>query len=185
MTLIFNGSPRKNGDTVAMIGAFCDEMGGEIEVIDAVGAQVSPCMDCRYCWENVGCCLDDVMQRIYDKIAQADCIILASPLYFSELTGSLLVMMSRLQCVYAARRFQKVQMVEKRKSGGVLLVGGGDGSPQPAIDRAKGLLKMMNAEYRGAALSLRTDVVPAAQDAAALAGAKSLAASCKEDVPQI
>lgn len=185
MTLIFNGSPRKGGDTMAMIGAFCEEMGGEIEVVDSVGAKVSPCMDCRHCWKNAGCCINDDMQRIYEKIAQADCIILASPLYFSELTGSLLVMMSRLQCVYAARRFQKVQLIEKRKAGGVLLVGGGDGAPGPAMDRAKGLLKMMNAQFMGAALSLRTDAVPAARDTDALAQSKSLAACCRAGVTQI
>jgi len=47
------------------------------------------------------------MQEIYKYIEECDNILIASPLYFSELTGKLLVVGSRLQTYFCARFFRK------------------------------------------------------------------------------
>ena len=163
-TLIFNGSPRPNGDTVAMIRALCEALPGEVRVIDAYRADVRPCVDCRRCWTQVGCVIDDAMQQIYRDIAEADCIVIASPVYFSCLTGPLLSLMSRLQIFYTASRFQGVRLIEKEKVGAVLLAGGGDGSPARAEDTAQGLLRCMRAVHVGTVITHKTDTIPAAED---------------------
>ena len=105
-TLIFNGSPRRAGDTSALIQAFCREIQGQVEQIDAYRSTLSPCVDCRRCAGGGGCVINDGMQEIYEKVEKAQVLALASPLYFSTLTGPLLALCSRFQALYMARRNQ-------------------------------------------------------------------------------
>ena len=142
-TLIFNGSPRKNGDTKSLLNILIDKLEGETKVVDCYYENISPCIDCRYCHKNKGCCIKDNMQEIYKYIEECDSIVIASPVYFSEVTGKLLDVMSRLQCYFTASRFLKDPIYIKPKKGGVILVGGGEGAPDKALSTAKMLLKCM------------------------------------------
>ena len=60
-TLILNGSPRANGDTVSLIKELTKKLPGEYKIVDAYQCDVSPCVDCRYCWEHSGCAIADEM----------------------------------------------------------------------------------------------------------------------------
>lgn len=163
-TLIFNGSPRKNGDTAFLINKLKELLHGEVNVINTYFSPIKPCIDCRYCWKNCGCAIKDEMQDLYDYIKECDNIIIASPLHFSELTGTLLAVASRLQTFYASKRFLGINQVQKKKRGAIILCGGGDGSPEKAEGTAKTLLKSMNAEVIGKVYSLNTDAVPSKND---------------------
>lgn len=167
-TLIFNGSPRKNGDTVFLINKLKESLNGETKVINSYFSNISPCLDCRYCWKNSGCTIQDEMQEVYSYIKECDNIIIASPLYFSELTGPLLSVLSRLQMYYSSKRFLGVKQIQKRKRGAVILCGGGDGGPLKAEDTAKALLKLMGAEVKGIVRSLNTDDIPSKDDTTAI-----------------
>ena len=175
-TLIFDGSPRKNGDTAALIAAFTEQLSGEYTVIRAYEERdISPCMDCRYCWDHPGCVIRDGMGKIYRLIEESDCIVIASPLYYSELTGPLLSLLSRLQVYYCARKFQGIRLIEKQKTGAILLCGGGDGGPEQALKTARMLLRSMNAaEILPPVMSLNTNEIPAIADRAALSASREL-----------
>ena len=99
-TLIFNGSPRRNGDTAALLNIFKTEIGGEINQIDTYFCNIKPCVDCRYCWTRPTCSINDDMQNVISMINESDNIVIASPLYFSELSGALLNTLSRLHYLY-------------------------------------------------------------------------------------
>lgn len=178
LTLILNGSPRAQGDTAHLIAALREELAGEVEEISAYRARISPCVDCRWCWSHGSCALRDDMQRVYDLLARADNVVIASPVYFSELTGRTLDIASRLQVYYAGKRFAGIAPPLRRpKRGAVLLTGGGDGSPARALESARMLLRHMgvaNADAAPCAASLHTDDVPAREDAAALAAARDI-----------
>lgn len=175
-TLIFDGSPRKKGDTGALISAFLEGLSGEYTIIRAYGERdISPCVDCRYCWNHPLCAIRDGMQRVYQLIEESDNIVIASPLYYSELTGPLLSLLSRLQVYYCARKFQGVHLIKNPKAGGILLCGGGNGGPENAIATANMLLRSMGAkEVLPPVMSLKTDAIPAVQDEQALAAARAL-----------
>ena len=145
-TLIINGSPRKNGDTISLIKILRERLKGETAVLDCYYADVSPCLDCRYCQKNRGCCIDDDMQGVYKYIEECDNVVIASPVYFGEVTGKVLDVMGRLQCYFCAGRFLKSPIPIKPKKGGIILVGGGSGSPENAESTAEKLLKCMNAK---------------------------------------
>ena len=68
-TLIFNGSPRINGDTESLIKIPTENINGDYKIVNAYRCNVSPCIDCRFCWENKGCAISDEMQEVYEYIA--------------------------------------------------------------------------------------------------------------------
>lgn len=46
-TLILNGSPRKEGDTVNLINKVIENLNGEYKIINAYDCEIHPCIDCR------------------------------------------------------------------------------------------------------------------------------------------
>ena len=174
-TLIFNGSPRENGNTVSLINKATEKIAGEYKVINAYRCNISPCVDCRYCWDHTGCAIEDEMQEVYEYIRECDNILIASPVYFSELTGKLLDVGSRLQTYYCSAVFRKERPVLKEKKGAVVLVGGGDGHLDKAYSTACILLRHMNCDaIHDPVCSHHTNEVPAIEDADAIRGTDSI-----------
>ena len=139
-TLIFHGSPRKTGNSSAIADELAKLLDGEVKVVRAYGADVKACIDCRYCWENNGCAVKDGMQAIYEDIQESDNIVIASPTYFSELSGQLLAVLSRLQTYWCAKYLRHEQPVPKKKRAGIIVVRGGQGMLTRGFETAKVLL---------------------------------------------
>lgn len=181
-TLILNGSPRKKGDTASLLQHLRKHLTGEIIEISAYHDNISPCIDCRRCKESGICVIPDKMQDIYKTIETCDNIIIASPIYFSELTGRLLDVASRLQTYYYGMQKNGGHPVKKPKRGAVILVGGGEGDAQIAYDTAVRILHYMKAkEIYPLICSHRTDEIPAAEDIQVLAQLRELAAFLHRD----
>ena len=176
-TLIFNGSPRIQGDTMSLVNKVIAGIEGEYKLINAYQCEISPCVDCRYCWENDGCVLKDEMQEVYGYIHECDNILIASPVYFSELTGKLLDVGSRLQTYFCARFFRKAEPIAKSKRGAVILVGGGDGRMDKPYETACTLLHHMNCyDIHPLVFSHNTNERPAVEDVQAVNGVKEIVA---------
>lgn len=182
-TLIFNGSPRKNGDTMALINEFINHLEGEHKIINVYECNIKPCIDCRYCWDNNGCCLNDEMQEVYDYIQECNNILIASPLYFSELTGQLLAVTSRLQTYFCARFFRNEIPIRNEKKGGVILVGGGDGNIETAYKTACTILHHMNSKNIAPVVyNHNTNNIPSKDDINAMKCSRSLALFFNEEI---
>ena len=175
-TLIFNGSTRKKGDTQALIDAMLTALEGEFRII-SITDKISPCLDCRKCWHTAGCSIKDDMQAIYHYLEECDNVVLASPIWFSSLSGPLLNFASRLQTYFAGRFFRKEAEFLKPKNGAILLVGAEPGSEKGAIENALTILKHVNARNKHVSIvcAMKTNLIPAAYDKAALAAAKESA----------
>ena len=175
-TLVFNGSPRKQGDTAALIRVLTEGLAGEYRVVDCYRADISPCVDCRSCRREKRCVLEDGMQEIYKYIETCDNVVIASPIYYAELTGKLLDVASRFQIYYSARFFRREDPGIRPKKGGVILAGGGDGDPKRPYATAKILLRQLNAkEIYPLVCSHGTNTLPAGEDEEAVRGVKALA----------
>jgi len=142
-TVIFSGSPRKRGNTAYLIDALKAALPGEVTVIDGWRRDIAPCCDCRRCWKQEGCAIDDGMGQVYDLLRQCDNVIIASPVYAASLPGPLLSLLSRTQTYYCARVFRKAAAGLTPKTGAVVLVGGGDGAADGAALTARLLLRQM------------------------------------------
>ena len=175
-TLILNGSPRKNGDTAAMLAVLKAGLAGSCKEVSCYYDDISPCIDCRCCKAERRCPIDDDMQDVYRYIEECDNVVIASPIYFNELTGKLLDTASRLQMYFSARFFRNEDAGIRPKKGGVILVGGGDGDPQKAYSTARILLHHINTtRIFPLVCSHGTNTLPAAEDTGAVEGAKRLA----------
>lgn len=84
---ILMGSPRLNGNTAELLKPFIEELkanGAGVEYIPLAGRKIAPCRGCYACQQvsgQYGCCIKDDMQDIVSKIVQADCFVLATPIY--------------------------------------------------------------------------------------------------------
>jgi len=168
-TLIFNGSPKKNGDTETLISELASHLRGDVKIISSRN-NISPCVDCRHCWQNTGCIIDDEMQDIYAYLETCDNIVLASPIWFCSLSGILLNMVSRIQTIYTASYFQKKEMSLKEKKGVIMLVGGQAGTEIEPTKAALTIMRFMNVHRPSVEkiYSLDTNNLPAGEDAIAL-----------------
>lgn len=143
-TLIINGSPHKNGDTISLIKQLTKQLNGEHKIVNTYYANISACNDCRYCWNNDGCSVKDEMIELYNYIENCDNVVIASPIYFSQPTGKLLAVCSRFQTYFASKHFRNQTPPLKPKKGAVILVGGGDGNADDAYKTACTLLHHIN-----------------------------------------
>lgn len=88
--LIVNGSPRKNGSTSILLNQaaeIANEKGYSLDKIDLIDLEIKPCLGCLRCKETGECIQKDGMTELYNKIKEADMILMGSPVYFGDSTG--------------------------------------------------------------------------------------------------
>ncbi|MBF0386735.1 MAG: flavodoxin family protein [Candidatus Omnitrophica bacterium] len=96
-----NGSARKDGNTALLIGKVFDELkkeGIECEMLQLAGKTVRGCKACYGCYNNKDrrCVIkDDPVQECIDKMAQADGIILGSPVYVADVSSEMKALIDR------------------------------------------------------------------------------------------
>lgn len=174
-TLLINGSPHSEGDTVALVRAMKEALRGDVVQFDCYKAKLSPCIDCRRCHRVAGCALDDDMQRVYALIAESDALVIASPVYFCLPTPPVIALGSRLETYWCAG-FRGEAFMKRTKRGGVILVGGGSGGMDFAESASKRYLRAAGvASFGPTVISAHTDELPAARDEEALRQAALLA----------
>jgi multimeric flavodoxin WrbA len=114
------GSPRKNGNTEQLaaytLKAIAEE-GLETEIIPLAGKDIKPCSACMACSKEGECSIKDDLDPVFQKMLQADGIILASPVYFGSCTALLKALIERTGDM---ARFKG--NVLKNKVGGPLVV---------------------------------------------------------------
>ena len=174
-TLIINGSPRPEGNTVTLIRELKKHLEGEVVEISAFYSNIAPCVDCRGCWKTAKCVVDDGMQVIYED--DFDNVVVASPVYYGTLPGSVLSLMTRLQPWHAATYFLEEPLVQRPKKAAVILTAGGKGNQERASHHLRALFRMLNAGgfEEHLVCSANTDTIPASDDPQALEQARALA----------
>ena len=103
--IIIDGGPRKNFNTAAMLQKFADganSASSEIEVktMRLYDMDYKGCMSCMACKikgkaSNV-CKFKDALTPVLEEIAQADGLVLGSPIYFGDVTGQMRTFLERL-----------------------------------------------------------------------------------------
>lgn len=174
-TLIINGSPRRKGNTAALLEELKANLDGEVVEISAFYDGIAPCVDCRGCWKTAKCVVCDGMDVIYAD--DFDNVVVASPVYYGTLPGQVLSLMSRLQPWHAATFFLKEPLVQRPKKSAAILTAGGKGNQERACHHLRALFRMLNA--RGfqdhIACSPNTDTIPASDDETAKQQVRAIA----------
>jgi multimeric flavodoxin WrbA len=104
----FNGSPRREGNTYLLVQKVFDELrkeGIEAEYVHIGGKALRGCTACFKCKETKDrkCVLpDDGLNGYIEKMERADGIILASPVYYSNVTAEMAAFIGRAGYVATA-----------------------------------------------------------------------------------
>ena len=96
--LILSGSPRKGGNTELLAEAFAKGAGmhHHVEIVSVRDYKVNPCLGCNACFKTDGICAQkDDMAVIYEKVSQADMLVIASPVYFYGISAQLKAIIDR------------------------------------------------------------------------------------------
>ena len=102
--LILNGSPRPDGNTAKLIGAFtegAEEKGHHVDRVDVCRKNIKGCLACEYChMQGHGECIqNDDMQEVYDLLKTAEMLVIASPIYYHGISGQLKCTIDRFYSV--------------------------------------------------------------------------------------
>ncbi|MBR0471383.1 MAG: flavodoxin family protein [Methanosphaera sp.] len=92
------GSPRKNSNTDVLVDEMirgAKENGHSVTKYCISDLVVSPCRACGTCMSGRDCVLDDDGLRVTHEIAESEGLILATPIYFGQMTGALKVLVDR------------------------------------------------------------------------------------------
>ncbi len=101
--LAINGSARENGNTAMIIDAVFDQLrkeGIETECISLAGSTIEPCKACWACGGQGNCVhRKDKFRDIFEKMKEADGILLASPVYSANISSSMQAVLERAAVV--------------------------------------------------------------------------------------
>lgn len=114
--LVLNGSPRKEGNTAAMVEAFAAgarEAGHQVDIVPVCQKKIAGCLACEYCHTkgNGKCVQQDDMQQVYPLLEQAQMIVLASPVYYHSFTGQLQCAINRIYALDKPKNLKKAALI--------------------------------------------------------------------------
>ena len=98
--LLVNGSPNVNGCTYTALtecAKAIEAAGAEYEIIHVGKGPVYGCQACFACHKLGKCVFDeDICNTLAEKMAQADGIIIGSPVYYASINGTLSAILDRV-----------------------------------------------------------------------------------------
>lgn len=127
--LLINGSPKANGNTAfalaQMVEVFAAE-GVETEIIQVGSKDIRGCIGCASCYKTGKCVFDDLVNETAAKFAEADGIVVGSPVYYAAPNGTLISFLDRL--------FYSTGKIDKRMKVGAAVVCARRGGCSAAFD---------------------------------------------------
>jgi multimeric flavodoxin WrbA/protein-tyrosine-phosphatase len=132
LVLGFQGSPRKKGNTSFLLTNFMqavEKLGAQTRIIEVTQKNIIPCKEYVVC-ERKGYCPidDDVKTEIYPLIRQAEVVVLATPIFFFNMSAQLKALVDRCQLFWARKyKLKLTDPAKKTKRGFVLAVGASKG----------------------------------------------------------
>lgn len=151
--LILIASPRKNGNTNALVQEFCAGIVAmqkqqvpdlEYEVQNLYDQDLKPCLACRKCqadWTKPACVQGN--DELFNKILEADLIVLATPVYSWYCTPPAKALLDR--CVYAMNKYYGVP--EKDAAGAGETAAAGTNERGPSLWAGKQLALITTCGY--------------------------------------
>lgn len=98
--LTINGSPKIKGGCVDRalreVENTLVENGVEFERINIGNKDIRGCISCNYCKQHGKCVFNDMVNETAPKLAEADGIIVGTPIYYAGANGQLLAFLDRL-----------------------------------------------------------------------------------------
>jgi len=114
--LVLLGSPRKKGNSTSLAAQIikgAESTGAAVETIYLHGKNIAACQACYACQkpDSKSCAIDDDMQPIYRRLIEADCWVIASPVYWFTMSAQTKLFLDRC---FALPAYQKDAFAGKR-----------------------------------------------------------------------
>jgi len=142
--VIVLGSRNPKGQTAQAAEAFAQGFAaaaGETEQVFLPQLNIERCRQCEdngwgTCRTDGNCAIEDDLAGVVEKIAGADAVVFATPVYFSDLSESLRAFLDRLRrtCMHESG---KARVRGKAAVGICVAGGGGGGAPQCTVSLTK------------------------------------------------
>ena len=97
--LIFNGSAHINGCTARALTELENTLhdnGVDTELINIANRDISGCIACNHCREHGQCVFNDIVNETAPKFAEADGIVVGTPVYYAHANGQAIAFLDRL-----------------------------------------------------------------------------------------
>lgn len=97
--LVINGSPHLSGCTDRALREVEQTLvaaGIEVERVNVGNKDIRGCIGCNFCREHGRCVFADAVNETAPKLAEADGVVVGSPVYYAGCSGQLLAFLDRL-----------------------------------------------------------------------------------------
>lgn len=123
-----NGSPRKTWNTATLVNKALEgaaSQGAETELVHLYDLDYKGCMSCFACKLKDGksygrCAVNDDLKPLFQKIEEADAIIMGSPIYIGAMTGEMRAFLERLLFQYLVYDKEGTTLLNKKIKTGII-----------------------------------------------------------------
>jgi len=118
------GSPRRQSNTEILLDKALEgagEAGAEVEKVLVSELKITPCLEIYACLKDGNCSIRDDMRPLYDKLLEADHVILASPIFFYGITSQAKAVVDRCQALWVRRHVLHMGGEDKRVRRGIFI----------------------------------------------------------------
>lgn len=113
--LIISSSPRENSTTDLICNALAEGAssgGNQVIKFNIAGMNIENCKACEACHSgSSGCQLNDDMEQTLAEYADADVLVLATPVYFWNMSGTLKKWIDRTYSIYRKQKIKKTVLI--------------------------------------------------------------------------
>jgi multimeric flavodoxin WrbA len=153
-TIIINASPRKKWNTAEVLDAArkgAESVGSEVEYVNLYDLVFKGCRSCLICKRKDKtkgkCYWKDEVSPLIERILDSDCLIIATPIFFTEPTSHYRALIERL--IYCIVSFKTGNTFNGKINVGLMYsmeysVKYFEESVRPHLKQSEGLLEMFN-----------------------------------------
>jgi len=189
--LSISGSPAKGSSTDLLLHEIAAtiirklEPAHEVELkfIKANELRFVPCQACGKAPTPSYCFYDDDLTNIYPLVAECDCLLFGSPVYFDSVSGQAKMFIDRCNCIRPYDFDNQdpdhsfIKLIKQKRPGGMVVVGGDDIGIEQARRTIAGFFKWIEVVNHGVVAYKSTDdrrIGTAADDAGVMEQAREL-----------
>lgn len=88
--VIYNGSPRMDGNTVTLLNTVAQgarDQGAQVDFYTLFKMKFMACQSCFGCRMTDDCMIKDELHTALQKVKEADGLVIGSPIYFMQMSG--------------------------------------------------------------------------------------------------
>lgn len=143
--VVLVGSPRPEGNTMILVERLksgAEPLGARVDVVRLHDMEIRPCSACGACKDDddKDCVIDDDMARIYPMLRSADAVVIASPIYWWNISAQTKLFIDRCDALDGPSG----NVLGKKRVAVMLVYGGSDAFSSGAVNALRAFQDAFN-----------------------------------------